>query len=347
MTEKTEQPTPRRLRRARDEGDSGASPYATQAVAFLVAVVLAPAAGVATAERASRDLRAAMQVVVPSAAMSRLDPFRLAFEIIGLTAPLLAAVALAAAVAHGAQTAGAVVARRLAPNFGRLDPAAGLKAIFSRVRVFAVARSLAAALAVGALAAWALREHVSGWARLAGRLARVAPAISAAASSLAVQTACVGLVLGAIDLVFMRHAWLGRLRMTKEEVRREHRDAEGDPQTKSARERAYQEMLAQATVANVRSASVVVVNPTHLACALRYDARQGDEAPVVTAKGEGRLAVRIARAAHDHCVPLVRDVALARALVELEIGDEIPEALYEAVAGILSEISSRISPGGS
>jgi flagellar biosynthesis protein FlhB len=338
MSEKTEQPTARRLRRARDEGDSGASPYATQAVAFLVAVVLAPAAGVATAERTSLDLRAAMKTVVPPGAIPRLDPFRLAVEIIGLTAPLLAAVGLAVAIVHAAQTSGVVSPRRLAPTMGRLHPGAGLKALFSGVRVFSVVRSLVAALAVGVLASRALREHISEWARLSGRLAGVVPAISASARSLALQAGCVGLVLGAIDLVFMRHAWLRRLRMTKEEVRREHRDAEGDPQTKSARERAYQEMLAQATVANVRSASVVVVNPTHLACALRYDTRQGDEAPVVTAKGEGSLAARIARAAHDCSVPLVRDVGLARALVEVELGDAIPEALYEAVAGILGEI---------
>ena len=85
--------------------------------------------------------------------------------------------------------------------------------------------------------------------------------------------------------------------MSKDEVKREHKDAEGDPQQKAARERAYHELLAQATVANVRTASVVVVNPTHLACALRYDEKEGDEAPVVVASGEGDLAPRIVRAA--------------------------------------------------
>lgn len=339
MSEKTEQPTARRLRRARSEGDSGASPYATQSVAFLVAVVLAPAAAGATAERTSLDLRAAMQAVVTPGTLPRIDSFHLASEIIGLTAPLLAAVGLGAAVVHAAQTSGVVVARRLAPDLGRLHPAVGLKSLFSGVRVFSVVRSLVAALAVGALATSVLRDHISEWARLSGRLTRVAPAISAAARSLAIQAGCVGLVLGVIDLVFVRQSWLRRLRMTKEEVRREHRDAEGDPQTRSARERAYQEMLAQVTVANVRSASVVVVNPTHVACALRYDAREGDEAPVVVAKGEGSLAARIARAAADHSVPLVRDIALARALVEVEIGGAIPESLYEAVAGILSVLA--------
>jgi type III secretion protein U len=88
------------------------------------------------------------------------------------------------------------------------------------------------------------------------------------------------------------------------------------------------------------------VNPTHLACALRYDEKEGDQAPVVVASGEGDLAARIVQAAHDYGVPVVRDVPLARALVELDVGDVIPEALYEAVAEILREIWSGPGAGG-
>ena len=125
--------------------------------------------------------------------------------------------------------------------------------------------------------------------------------------------------------------------MTKDEVKREYKESEGDPQVKQARERAHHEMLAAATVGNVRTAAVVIVNPTHLACALRYDQKEGDLAPVVVASGEGDLAESIVRAARDYGVPIVKDVPLARALLELEIGDAIPEALYEAVAEILRE----------
>jgi type III secretion protein U len=126
--------------------------------------------------------------------------------------------------------------------------------------------------------------------------------------------------------------------MTKDEVKREAKDAEGDPLIRAARHRAYQEIHAQAAIANVRTATVVVVNPTHLACALRYDEKAGDEAPVVVASGEGELAARIAQAAQEYGVPIVRDVPLARALVELGVGDSIPEALYEVVAEILREL---------
>jgi type III secretion protein U len=137
--------------------------------------------------------------------------------------------------------------------------------------------------------------------------------------------------------------------MSKDEVRREHKDSEGDPQVKAARERAHHEAMTAATLATVRTATVVVVNPTHIACALRYggggggggdggDGSTGDDAPVVVASGEGDLAARILRAAREYGVPVVQNVPLARALRELEVGDQIPEALYEAVAEILREV---------
>jgi flagellar biosynthesis protein FlhB len=125
--------------------------------------------------------------------------------------------------------------------------------------------------------------------------------------------------------------------MSKADVKREHKESEGDPQQKAARERAHHEMLASVAIANVRQASVVIVNPTHIACALRYDEEGGDEAPTLVASGRGELARRIIEAAAQYGVPVLRDVPLARALVELEIGDEIPPELYEAVAEILRE----------
>jgi flagellar biosynthesis protein FlhB len=125
--------------------------------------------------------------------------------------------------------------------------------------------------------------------------------------------------------------------MSKSEVKREHKESEGDPQLKAARERAHHEMLAAATIANVQKASVVIVNPVHIACALRYEEEEGDEAPVIVASGHGDLAARIVAAARAYNVPVLQDIPLARALVELEVGTAIPEALYEAVAEILRE----------
>ena len=198
-------------------------------------------------------------------------------------------------------------------------------------------RALFGAAIVSYLAYRALRAHAVDIAHLVGRPEYLPLVAGEIAARLARDAALVGLGLGVLDLIVVRRGWMKRLRMGKDEVKREHKESDGDPQMKAARERARHEMLAAATVGNVRHATVVVVNPTHVACALRYEEAEGDAAPVVVASGEGDLAQRIIRAAHDYGVPVVRDVPLARALIELEVGDAIPEALYEAVAEILRE----------
>jgi flagellar biosynthesis protein FlhB len=338
LPDKTEDPTPRRLRKAREEGDSGASAYAAQAVAFVVAVVLAPSAVGALATRATADLRIALAQAAVAHPIARFSPMEIASTVLALTLPLLAAAGAAGAVAQAAQTGGVVATKRLAPKLDHLNPIAGIRRLFSATRLFAVLRAVVAGAVVGWLAGQALSDHVVDFARLAGRVRWIGSVVSEVAGALAWRAALVGLGIGALDLVVTRRSWLRKLRMTKDEVKREHRDTEGDPQLKAARERAYHELLAQVAVASVRTASVVVINPTHLACALRYDEKGGDAAPVVVASGEGELAGRIAQAAHDHGVPVVRDEPLARALFELEAGQAIPEALYEAVAEILREV---------
>jgi flagellar biosynthesis protein FlhB len=251
---------------------------------------------------------------------------------------------VAGAAASVVQTGGFVATKKLTPKLERLNFFEGVKQLVSAARLFAVARALLFAAAAMYLAYRGLAAHLVDLARLSGRLAHVGLVAGTISGDLARNVALAGLALAAIDVVVVRRGWRKRLRMSKHEVKREHKESEGDPQLKAARERAHHEMLAAATIANVRTASVVVVNPTHIACALRYDEKEGDEAPIVVASGEGDLAERIVRAAEDYGVPVLRDVPLARALIELQVGDAIPEALYEAVAEILREAWREPSP---
>jgi flagellar biosynthesis protein FlhB len=337
MSDKTEDPTPRRLRKAREEGDSGASAFASQSVAFLAAVALLPAAAAAVTSRVADDLRAAIAHAAARPVAVSVDPVRIGQELLALSAPVLLAALVAGAAAQVVQTGGFLATKKLSPKLERLSPLDGWKQLVSGARLFAVARAMLGAAIVGYLAYRALRAHAADLAHASGRIAHAGVAAGALAHWLLRDAALAGLAIAVVDIVIVRRGWHKRLRMTKEEIKREHKESEGDPQIKQARERAYHEVLASTAVANVRHASVVVVNPTHLACALRYATEEGDEAPVVVASGEGDLAARIVRAAHDYGVPVVRDVPLARALRELAIGDEIPEALYEAVAEILRE----------
>lgn len=127
--------------------------------------------------------------------------------------------------------------------------------------------------------------------------------------------------------------------MTTEEVKREHREAEGEPQAKRERQRVHREIVEHGILEEVRRADVLVVNPTHVAVALRYEEEEGegeDAAPEILAKGQDHLAKRMIEAAREAGVPVMRDVPLARSLFELEVGVEIPETLYEAAAAVLS-----------
>lgn len=336
MSDKTEDPTPKRLRKAKEEGDSGVSSYASQALAFLVAVTLVPGAIAALAGETSDMLRGAIAHAA-DASPGMIDPAPMGLRVIALAVPVLLAAAIAGGVATVVQTGGFIATKKLSPKLDKLNVFEGFKQLFSAQRLFAVARALVAGAIVGWIAYRGLRAHAADLAHLPGRVGFVGLVAGEVARQIARDAALIGLALGAIDLLVTRRSWFDRLKMSKDEIKREYKESEGDPQLKAQRERAHHELLAQATIGQVKTASVVVVNPTHLATALRYDEGEGDEAPVVVANGEGDLAKRIVEAAHAYGVPVVRDVPLARALAELEIGEQIPEALYEAVAEILRE----------
>jgi FlhB-like protein len=332
--EKTEQPTPARLRRAIREGDSGISVYVGQAVSFCVALALVPAVGAATSSRARASLLVALQSTRERGAPVGIDAQRVAMDVVSLAFPLLLAVAVVSAAVSLIQTGGSFAVGKLSPDFAKLDPIAGLRGLVRKGRFFGVLRSVVVAAAVGYLVYVELGRHAADLAHTVDHFGAV-PTLGAELSRrVATRVAIFGLAVAAVDIAVVRRSWMKRLRMSREEIRREHKESEGDPQMKAARERARREMMAQATTHNVKNASVVVVNPTHVACALKYKEEE-DSAPVVVASGEGELAERIIRAARDYGIPIVRDVPLAQALKELEVGDAIPEALYEAVAEIL------------
>lgn len=330
MSDKTEEPTPRRLKKARAQGDSAVSAALGQALGFVTTLLLLPALFAALAASAGSALRDAI-------ASGSSDLAAAAYAWLWLGAPVLGASALLSATLGFVQTGGAFTASRFAPDFARLDPLQGLKGLFSAERLFSLVRSLAASLVVGYLAWSVLTDHLADVAATVGRSEAVGATAWQLGRRLLWGAAVVGLVLGAADYFFVRRAWLQRHRMTQDEVKREHREAEGDPEVKAARRRAHQEALAGSMIAAVKDATVLIVNPTHLATALRY-LESEDEAPTVIAHGEGDLARRLIEAAHAYNVPVVRDVPVAHALRELELGEQIPEALYEAVAEVLREL---------
>ncbi|MEI9940685.1 MAG: EscU/YscU/HrcU family type III secretion system export apparatus switch protein [Pseudomonadota bacterium] len=333
MSDKTEQATPKRLAKARREGDSPISAALSQSVGFIAALSVVGGVVALATEQAAALLSAALRH--PSEPAS---PTTIARVILSLSLPIVAVAAAASAAASFVQTGGAISANKLAPSLDRLNPFTGLKNLFSWQRLVGIARALLAASLVSYFALRQLESHAAAFASSIGNARAAAVLAARVASKVAWFAATVGVSLGLLDLLLTRRAWFQRHRMSKDEIKREYRESEGDPALKAARRRAHQEALTGATLGALKTASVVIVNPTHLATALKYSGEDDELAPSVIAQGQGEMAKLIVEAARAYGVPIVRDVPVARALNDLEIGDEIPEALYEAVAEILREI---------
>ena len=341
MSDKSEKPTQKRLNKARSEGDSPMSAALSQSVGFVAALALVGGAVSVATEQVGALISEALRH--PSQPAS---PGVLVKVVLSITLPVLAAAACASAAASFAQTGGAISVAKLSPSFDKLNVFTGLKNLFSWQRIVGIARALVAASLVSYFAVRQLESHAADFAAAIGN-ARAASVLAASlAAKVAWFAAFVGLALGLVDLLLTRRAWFQRHRMSKDEVKREHRESEGDPAVKAARHRAHQEALTGATLNSLKTASVVIVNPTHLATALKYSEEE-EQAPSIVAQGQGEMAKLIIDAARAYGVPIVRDVPVARALNELEIGEEIPEALYEAVAEILREIWQGESPAKS
>jgi type III secretion protein U len=337
---RTEKPTPRRLREARRRGDVARSAELSAAGA-LAAGLLALAA---TAPAATATLARATRGALLSATSAELQP---AAALLGAllvlaraAAPILLAAAAGGALAAALSTGFAVVPGALRPRLERVDPIRGLRRLFSLGQVAAALLGLAKTVVLAVVTLAWLRGAASALAQLPRGDAAALLRAAAPLGGLAARLAAVFVVFGLLDLALARRRHERGLRMTRDEVRREHKEDEGDPQHRAERRRIHR---ALAEAAPVSRATCVVVNPTHVAVALHHE-REGADAPRVLAKGLGDSAARIRSAARRAGVPIVRDVALARALYRLaEVGDEIPEALYEAAAAVLAHLYGRES----
>jgi flagellar biosynthesis protein FlhB len=332
---KTEEPTTARLRQARLEGDSGASLFASQAVALVTAVAVLPPAVRAVGSRIEERIRDAIRGSAVPHAAAGFDLSGAAKDVLVLSLPLLVAIAVATTAASLVQTGGVLATRRFggagAGRRGRSFPSP--VALVSRVRVFGVVRALGVAAFAFGVILRALRAHAADLANTSGRLSFAGPAARRIAEAIGWQIAIGGLAIAAVDLVVTRVLWHQRLRMSKDEVQRERRDAEGDPLVKGERTRAREEIALRGVTADAKRAAVVIWDGARVAAALRYET--DDIAPTVLVTGEGEEARRLVRRAEEGDVAVREDASLARALADLRAGERIPEDLYDAVADVL------------
>ena len=334
--DRTEAPTPKRLQKAREEGNA---PVSREATAL---AVLAAAALVLTTAAPPLSLNLARRLTIFLSDMHRLDPaaaLRAAGEdVLYAAAPLVLAALAAAAGTTLLQTGFLIHLHAAMPDASRLSPKRGWKRIFSVTALVETLKSVAKL----AVVAWA------GWQALGAALPQLRQAMTWDAATLAERTArqMIGIllamlaaqaVIATLDVLYVRFRHLRSLRMSRQDLREEHRELEGDPQIKARIKQIRMHRARKRMLAAVPKATVVITNPTHYAVALAYDRGRGG-APRVVAKGVDSMAARIRELAQDNRVPLVANPPLARALYRVELDTEIPAEHYKAVAEIIAYV---------
>jgi flagellar biosynthetic protein FlhB len=260
-------------------------------------------------------------------------------ETIVILLPFLLAAAALAIITSLAQ--GGLVLKPFTLRFSQLNPLEGLKRIFSTQGLVELGKNLLKLCAGGYVAWIAVRKEL---AVLPSLLHLELPEVVRISGDLIVRALLTGfsffLVIAALDYFIQRWRHEQSLMMTKTEVKDDHKDVEGNPQVKGRIRSLMRELARQRMMRDVPKATVVITNPTHLAVALRYDAKAMD-APQVIAKGADFMAEKIREIARKHGIPIIEDKPLARSLYKADIGAHVPEELYRAVARILATIFSR------
>ncbi|AWM77796.1 flagellar biosynthesis protein FlhB [Phenylobacterium parvum] len=336
---KTEEPTGRRLEQAREKGDVPKTLDLPQVAVFAaVAGVLAFAGGLL-----SHQLLLALTPLVESPHEIDLTPagtIGLGWEVAGSVAPILLAVTGAAIVAgvlgHVLQTGLMWSPQLLKFEFSKVSPINGFKRLFGVDALIMFAKSFLKLGCVAVIGYAVLRPH---WAQMqqlpAVDVLALMPLSMDILKNLAFLVAAFLVAVAAVDWIIQRQRFLGRQRMTREEVKEEFKQTDGDPHVK-ARQRAIRiQRSRQRMMTAVPNATVVIMNPTHYAVALSYEEGEAS-APTCVAKGLDSLALRIRAVAEEAGVPVIEDPPLARALyAAVEIDEEIPIAQYEAVAKVI------------
>jgi flagellar biosynthetic protein FlhB len=337
----TEQPTQRRLEKARKDGQFAIAKEFVSALQFLVFLALFAAGGAAW----FRDFRLTMRRLLQLAFAPELRPedlTRLAWQIFQRhVLPLV----LAGMAVAGATVLFRLLTTRFGISFKKLMPDATRFNPFTRLRDLPKQNlpSLAQAIVMLPVFLWAVwviaRERVDQF--LALPLQSVESGVSLIGGSLMElfwKAGGVFLVFGSVDLFRQLHRHKQELRMSKQDIREEMKEVEGNPQMKARIRRLMRDRVRRQMMKEVPKATAVVVNPTHFAVAIRYNL-DSMAAPLVVAKGKNYLALRIRQKAVEHQVPIIENPPLAQALYKsVEVGQEIPPHLYRAVAEILAYI---------
>ena len=344
--EKTEKPPPKRLTQARKDGQIPRTPELATWAGVAAASVLLPmlvGKSFTAVQQLFVQVGAVAQHPEPAALSTLMSQALTAFLTSLLPTALgLMAVGTAATAAQGGVT---LSGKAVKPSLKKLNPVHGLKRMFGAQGLWEAMKALiktAALAAVVGLTVSKAKALVSASGALP--LSSIAGTFADCAVLLMRTVAIPGLAIAIADYAIVRMRTMKKLRMSKYEIQQEHKQNEGDPHIRAHRRSAMLAMARNRMMSDVKEADVLLVNPTHVAVALKYQAEKG--APRVVAKGADEIAAKLREIAAEARVPLVQDIPLARALhASCDIGQEVPPQLFTAVARVLAFVMHLTARG--
>ncbi len=345
--DKTEEPTSRRLQKAREEGQVARSTELPAAAVTIAALAMLYITGDFLISKIAEAFASGFNFDRKLVHSSNLLPAIFGHELLEsfiLIAPLLL-LTVAVAIASSSATGGFLFELgAVRPKAAKLNPLNGFKRMFGMKAAVELAKAILKFFLVGGVVTWVLIDNVSTLNTL-GKMS-FEPGMAVAGTLLAKSAlvmACALAIIALIDVPFQRWQFMKQMRMTKQEVKDEMKDIEGRPEVKAQIRRRQREMATGRMIDQVKNADVVITNPEHFAVALAYDPN-GDSAPILIAKGADAIAARIREEATKHGVEIFQAAPLARALYfTTEIDHPVPEDLYHAVAQVIAYVFNLAS----
>jgi len=342
-TEKTEQPTPRKLQKSREQGQVPQSQEfgaAATLVALLLGLMVLGPGLLRWCQRQLEDGLSAKAI----AAFSDAEAFmalvqKCVTDVTIVLLPILAILSVAGIAANLAVGGYTFSADGIKLRWNAINPVSTIQTLFNKRSFVRLLASVLKLLFVGMIAWLYLQNSLEAMAALRWAWSpQIVTAIGRLILGLGLRVGIAILILGVADALYQKWQHVQELKMTRQEVRQERKDTDGSPEVKGRIRRIQIEMSMRRLKQDVPKASVILVNPTHVAVALRYDAKTM-EAPVLLAKGADHLAQRIVKIGRSYGIPIVQRPEIARAIyANVKPGQPIPEALYVAVAEVLAMI---------
>jgi len=340
--EKTEKATVKRREKGRERGQVAKSVELNSAaiicLGFTTIYFLAPYLATQTQMLMSYTMANAPLIATaePTFYKAFVDNLLKFFLIMG---PLFVVLTVIAFGANVAQVGFRITPKAMEPKFEKLDLIKGLKRMFGMKSLVQLIRDVLKLLVVGFVAYKVISSEFEGFFQLADMtVPQVAGAMGKLSLELALKVGAVILVIAILDYVYQKYEFEKSIRMSRQDLKDEHKDTEGSPQNKSRVRQIQMQMARSRMMKAVPLADVVVTNPTHYAVALKYE-QDGSSAPYVVAKGQRLIAQKIKEIAIENNIPIVEDRPLARALYKLcDVGQSIPANLYRAVAEVLAYV---------